>query len=67
MSPTGLIGLAISYSLSINSFISQVVVAFSETEKEMVSVERADQYITSTPAEKEDGIQQVGMWGKVRR
>ena len=58
-SMTGLVGLAISYSLSINSLISQVVVTFSETEKEMVSVERAVEYIERIPAENSHGEVQV--------
>ena len=55
----GLVGLAISYSLSINNLISQVVVSFSETEKEMVSVEQAVQYIEGMPAENSHGEVQV--------
>ncbi|EDV28182.1 uncharacterized protein TRIADDRAFT_21627 [Trichoplax adhaerens] len=41
----GLIGLAISYALSVTSQLSGVLTAFTETEKEMISVERAKQYI----------------------
>lgn len=41
----GLVGLAISYALSITNLLSGVVSSFTETEKQMVSVERADQYI----------------------
>ena len=33
--------------------------SFSETEKEMVSVERAVQYIDTMPAETDDGTAQV--------
>ncbi|KAF6033652.1 ABCC10 [Bugula neritina] len=41
----GLVGLAISYALSITNLLSGVVSSFTETEKQMVSVERINQYI----------------------
>ncbi|KAF4523999.1 hypothetical protein B566_EDAN013841 [Ephemera danica] len=41
----GLLGLAISYALSITGLLSGLVNAFTETEKEMIAVERAQQYI----------------------
>lgn len=37
--------MAITYSLSITSLLSGVVNAFTETEREMVAVERLNQYI----------------------
>lgn len=40
-------GLVLSNVLSITSLLSGVVTAFAETEREMVSIERAEQYITS--------------------
>lgn len=52
---TGLVGLAISYALSVTNLLSGVVTAFTETEKEMVSVERAIQYIKGTPSERTKG------------
>ena len=42
---TGLVGLAISYALSVTDRLSGMVTSFTETEKQMVSVERAVQYI----------------------
>ena len=42
---TGLVGLAISYALSITNLLSGVVSSFTETEKQLVSVERVNQYI----------------------
>lgn len=48
----GLIGLAISYSLSITNNLSGVVNAFTETEKEMVAVERVNQYIKGIQMER---------------
>ncbi|KAK4886869.1 hypothetical protein RN001_003140 [Aquatica leii] len=41
----GLVGLAISYALSVTGLLSGVVNAFTETEREMISVERITQYI----------------------
>ena len=55
----GLVGLAISYALSVTNLLSGVVTSFTETEKQMVSVERMGQYISGVPREKQDGIQQV--------
>ncbi|XP_074640753.1 ATP-binding cassette sub-family C member 10-like [Tubulanus polymorphus] len=52
----GLVGLAISYALTITGLLSGVVTFFSETEKQMVSMERAKQYTDNVPVEKQDGI-----------
>ncbi|KAF5302801.1 hypothetical protein FQA39_LY01981 [Lamprigera yunnana] len=41
----GLVGLAVSYALSVTSLLSGVVNAFTETEREMIAVERINQYI----------------------
>ena len=57
---TGLVGLAISYALSVTGLLSGVVTSFTETEKQMVSVERAMQYIHGVPAEKNTGRAKVG-------
>ena len=51
----GLVGLAISYTLSATNQLGGVVTSFTETEKEMVSVERAVQYIRGTPSERTRG------------
>lgn len=48
---TGLVGLAISYALSVTDRLSGMVTSFTETEKQMVSVERAVQYIEDVPSE----------------
>ena len=48
---SGLIGLAITYALSITSVLSGVVTSFVESEKEMVSVERVHDYIERIPTE----------------
>lgn len=41
----GLVGLAISYALSVTGLLNGVVNAFTETEREMIAVERVNQYI----------------------
>lgn len=57
----GLVGLAISYALSVTNLLSGLLTSFTETEKEMVSVERAMQYITGAPTENRHGDSQVSM------
>lgn len=47
----GLVGLAISYVLSMTGLLNGVVTYFTETEKQMVSVERIDQYVSDVPEE----------------
>ena len=54
MFPLGLVGLALSYALSVTNLLSGVVSSFTETEKQLVSVERAQQYL-SIPSEKLQG------------
>jgi hypothetical protein len=49
------VGLAISYSLSVTNLLGGVVMFFTETEKEFVSVERCQYYIEETPSERWDG------------
>ncbi|KAK9891612.1 hypothetical protein WA026_015576 [Henosepilachna vigintioctopunctata] len=47
----GLIGLAVSYALSVTGSLGGVINAFTETEREMIAVERVNQYITQVPSE----------------
>ena len=47
----GLVGLAISYALSITYKLSGLVNVFTETEKQLISVERLNQFIKDTPKE----------------
>ncbi|KAL4237303.1 Multidrug resistance-associated protein 7 [Mactra antiquata] len=51
----GLVGLAISYALAVTNLLSGVVNSFAETEKQMVSVERVQQYIEDVPNERAEG------------
>ncbi|KAF7405702.1 hypothetical protein HZH68_005071 [Vespula germanica] len=47
----GLIGLAITYALSVTSLLSGVVNAFTETERELIAIERVKQYLDDIPVE----------------
>lgn len=51
MLSAGLVGLAVSYALSITGMLGGLVSAFTETEREMVSVERLDQYLRQISTE----------------
>lgn len=52
----GLVGLAITYALSVTGLLNGVVNAFTETEREMIAVERINQYIEEIPPENADFI-----------
>ncbi|XP_062527496.1 ATP-binding cassette sub-family C member 10 isoform X2 [Bombyx mori] len=51
----GLVGLAISYALSMTSMLSNVLNSFTETEREMIAVERVGEYIRQVEIESVDG------------
>ena len=51
----GMVGLAISYALSISGLLSGVLNAFSETEQEMIAVERVKQYLNLPKETNADG------------
>ncbi|XP_078398933.1 ATP-binding cassette sub-family C member 10 isoform X1 [Cetorhinus maximus] len=55
----GLVGLAMSYALSITNLLSGVVASFTQTEMQMVSVERLDEYTTEIPIEPQEGIIEI--------
>ncbi|KAB1218804.1 ABC transporter C family member 13 [Morella rubra] len=57
-SSPGLVGLALSYAAPIVSFLGSFLTSFTETEKEMVSVERALQYM-DIPQEELHGCQSL--------
>lgn len=48
---SAIIGLIISYSLSTTSLLNGVVSSFTETEKEMISMERVGQYLDEIESE----------------
>lgn len=51
----GMVGLAISYALSISGLLGGVLNAFSETEQEMIAVERVGQYLKLPEEPNADG------------
>lgn len=58
----GLIGLVVTYTLSVTGLLSGVVNAFTETEREMIAVERVKQYLESVPAESINGDSPPYAW-----
>uniref|UniRef100_UPI00358DFD85 ATP-binding cassette sub-family C member 10 n=1 Tax=Myxine glutinosa TaxID=7769 RepID=UPI00358DFD85 len=57
----GLVGLSISYALSITSLLSGLVSSFTQTEMQMVSVERTEEYTTKIPQEPRGALVQVDL------
>uniref|UniRef100_A0A182MWB3 ABC-type xenobiotic transporter n=1 Tax=Anopheles culicifacies TaxID=139723 RepID=A0A182MWB3_9DIPT len=55
MTTPELVGLAISYALSITGLLSGLLYAVAETEQELVAVERIDQYCQLEPEVNADG------------
>ncbi|XP_071865552.1 ATP-binding cassette sub-family C member 10 [Bombus fervidus] len=58
----GLIGLIITYTLSVTGLLSGVVNAFVETEREMIAVERVKQYLENVPVETAKGENPPYAW-----
>ncbi|CAL5361622.1 unnamed protein product [Camellia sinensis] len=58
MGSPGLVGLALSYAAPVVALLGSFLTSFTETEKEMVSVERVLQYM-DIPQEELDGCQQL--------
>ncbi|XP_030051718.1 multidrug resistance-associated protein 7-like isoform X2 [Microcaecilia unicolor] len=55
----GLVGLALSYALSITFLLSGLISNFTQMETMMVSLERAEEYSTEIPKEPEGGVIQA--------
>ncbi|NXN15001.1 MRP7 protein, partial [Indicator maculatus] len=55
----GLVGLALSYALSVTNLLSGLISSFTLTETMMVSVERTEEYTTDIPTEPQDKLIQV--------
>ncbi|NWR28958.1 MRP7 protein, partial [Tachuris rubrigastra] len=55
----GLVGLALSYALSVTNLLSDLISSFTHTEIMMVSVERTEEYTTDIPMEPQDRVVQV--------
>lgn len=58
----GLIGLAITYALSVTGLLTGVVNSFTETEREMIAVERVKQYLDNIPIENTMGTNPPYAW-----
>uniref|UniRef100_A0A8B9UT98 ABC-type xenobiotic transporter n=1 Tax=Anas zonorhyncha TaxID=75864 RepID=A0A8B9UT98_9AVES len=52
----GLVGLALSYALSVTNLLSGLISSFTMTETMMVSVERTEEYTTDIPVECPQGL-----------
>lgn len=48
---SAIVGLTVSYALSVTGLLNGVVSSFTETEKEMISMERVGQYIDEVETE----------------
>ncbi|XP_036624800.1 multidrug resistance-associated protein 7 isoform X2 [Trichosurus vulpecula] len=57
----GLVGLSLSYALSLTGLLSGLVTSFTQTEAMMVSVERLEEYSCDLPSEPEGQQIQVGV------
>ncbi|KAF1424621.1 Multidrug resistance-associated protein 7, partial [Spheniscus mendiculus] len=55
----GLVGLALSYALSVTNLLSGLISSFTLTETTMVSVERTEEYTTDVPMESQGKLVQV--------
>ncbi|XP_074920341.1 ATP-binding cassette sub-family C member 10 isoform X2 [Chelonoidis abingdonii] len=55
----GLVGLALSYALSVTKLLSGLISSFTQTETMMVSVERAEEYSTDIPIEPQEQLVQM--------
>lgn len=51
----GLVGLGLAYALSVTGVLNGLLSSFTETEKELVSVERIGEYTRGAPQEETDG------------
>uniref|UniRef100_A0AAR2JB30 ATP-binding cassette, sub-family C (CFTR/MRP), member 10 n=1 Tax=Pygocentrus nattereri TaxID=42514 RepID=A0AAR2JB30_PYGNA len=58
----GLVGLALSYALSITNLLSGLIFSFTQTEMQLVSVERTEEYSTSIPLEPQSGSTVPPSW-----
>lgn len=56
---SGLVGLSLSYALSITSLLCGLVSSFTQTEMQLVSVERTEEYSTRLPTEPQQQNAQV--------
>lgn len=52
----GIIGLVLVYAMNMSGQLNGVVTSFTETERELVSVERVHQYLEGTRREGQNGV-----------
>lgn len=57
----GLVGLSLSYALSLTGLLSGLVSSFTQTETMLVSVERLEEYSCDLPQEPRGQPRQVGL------
>lgn len=57
--PPGLVGLSLSYALSITALLAGLIFNFTQTEMQLVSVERTEEYATGLPSEPQEQNSQV--------
>lgn len=57
--PSGLVGLSLSYALSITNLLSGLIYSYTQTEMQLVSVERTEEYSTDLPMEPQHQNTQV--------
>ncbi|KAM6461779.1 ATP-binding cassette sub-family C member 10 isoform 2-T3 [Liasis olivaceus] len=62
----GLVGLALSYALSVTNLLSGLITSFTQTETMMVSVERTEEYATEIPIESQEELLPVASNWPVR-
>lgn len=55
----GMVGLALSYALSITNLLAGMIFTFAQTEMQLVSVERTEEYSTCIPLEPQHGNEAV--------
>ncbi|XP_067399218.1 ATP-binding cassette sub-family C member 10 isoform X3 [Emydura macquarii macquarii] len=55
----GLVGLSLSYALSVTNLLSALISSFTQTETMMVSVERAEEYTSDIPIEPQEQLIQI--------
>lgn len=60
-SPLGLVGLSLSYALSLTGLLSGLVSSFTQTETMLVSVERLEEYSCDLPQEPQGQLPRVGL------
>ncbi|KAK7127960.1 hypothetical protein R3I93_020518 [Phoxinus phoxinus] len=59
----GLVGLSLSYALSITNLLSGLIFSFAQTEMQLVSIERTEEYSTNIPQEPQQAsIEVLDSW-----